>query len=173
MEAGIVIADTSVLINFLRINRMDLIGAYPCPFVVTDHVAEEIAGSYAEQQERFQAALVAGQLTQQSIDDASEVDLFLRLGQRGRLGSGERSAIAVALHRGWTLAIDDSRAIKRALEEADLADRDLPILRTRDVMVRLIEVGIVDIADADAIKDDWRANHRFALAINSFAELCG
>jgi predicted nucleic acid-binding protein len=173
METSIVITDTSVLINFLRIDRMDLIGAHPCPFIVTDHVAEEVAESYIDQRARLDAALMAGHLTQQSIDDASEVEIFLRLGQRGRLGSGERSAIAVALHRGWTLAIDDSRAIKRAIQEADLSDKPLPILRTRDVMVQLIEAGIIDIAHADAIKDDWRANHRFALAIRSFADLIG
>jgi predicted nucleic acid-binding protein len=173
METSIVIADTSVLINFLRIDRMDLIGAHPFPFIVTDHVAEEVSESYADQRGRLDAALAAGHLTQQSIDTASEVEIFLRLGQRGRLGSGERSAIAVALHRGWTLAIDDSRAIKRAIQEADLSDKPLPILRTRDVMVQLIEAGIIDIARADAIKDDWRANHRFALAIRSFADLLG
>lgn len=41
----IIIADTSVLINFLRIDRMDLIGAHPSAFVATEHVAVEISDS--------------------------------------------------------------------------------------------------------------------------------
>lgn len=52
MEPAIVVADTSVLVNFLRIDRMDLIGAHPASFIVTDHVAIEIADTYPDQQAR-------------------------------------------------------------------------------------------------------------------------
>jgi hypothetical protein len=43
MARAIIVADTSVLINFLRIDRMGLIGAHPASFIATDHVAAEIA----------------------------------------------------------------------------------------------------------------------------------
>ena len=55
----IVVTDTSVLVNFLCIDRMDLIAWHSHRFVITDHVteAEEITEHYPEQQARLKAAL--------------------------------------------------------------------------------------------------------------------
>ena len=171
MVRAIVVADTSVLINFLRIDRMDLIAAHPASFVATDHVAAEIADTYPEQQVRYAAALNAAQITERRIDNPVELEMFLRLAAKGRLGAGERAAIAVALNRGCALAIDDSRAIRRALEEAALGENALSILRTQDIVVELIRKGVVSVEAADAIHVDWATNHRFKLKIASFQDL--
>jgi predicted nucleic acid-binding protein len=171
MVRGIVVADTSVLINLLRINRMDLIGAHPASFIATDHVAGEIADTYPEQQARYAAAVNAAQITEQRVDDPAELELFLRLSANRRLGVGERSAIAVALNRKCTLAIDDSRAIQRALEEAGIAGNPLLILRTQDIVVQMIRHGALTLEAADAIRNDWASNHRFKLKIASFTDL--
>lgn len=171
MVRGIVVADSSVLINFLRIDRMDLIGAYPASFIATDHVAAEISDTYPDQQARYEAALNSGQITEQRVDDPVELEMFLRLGAKGRLGAGERAAIAVALNRACALAIDDSRAIRRALQEAALGDNALTILRTQDIVVELIRRGVVSVEAADAILVDWATNHRFKLKISSFKVL--
>jgi predicted nucleic acid-binding protein len=171
MVPAIVIADTSVLINFLRIDRMDLIGAHPASFGVTDHVAVEIADTYPDQQARYGAAVAAGQIDQHRIDDPLELEMFLRLAERGRLGAGERSAIAVALNRSSALAIDDSRAIYRAIEEAGIAGNALTIVRTQDIIVELIRNGVVSVEVADAIHVDWAINHHFKLKIASFQDL--
>jgi predicted nucleic acid-binding protein len=171
MVRAIVGADTSVLINFLRIDRMDLIGAHPASFIVTDHVAVEIVDTYPEQQARYAAALSAAQISEQRIDDPAELELFLRLAAHGRLGAGERSAIAVALNRKCALAIDDSRAIQRALQEAALRENVLSILRTQDIVVELIRKGVVSVEAADAIHVGWATNHRFKLNIASFQDL--
>jgi predicted nucleic acid-binding protein len=171
MVGSIVVADTSVLVNFLRINRMDLIGAHPATFIATDHVAGEIAYTYPEQQARYAAALSAAQISEQRIDDPAELELFLRLAAHGRLGAGERSAIAVALNRKCALAIDDSRAIQRALEEAEIVENPLTILRTQDIVVQIIRDGALTVEAADVIRNDWANNHRFKLKIGSFADL--
>ena len=171
MVKAIVVADTSVLINFLRIDRMDLIAAHPASFIATDHVAAEIADTYPEQQARYAAALKAAQITEQRIDDPAELEIFLRLAAKGRLGAGERAAIAVALNRGCALAIDDSRAIPRALQEVALGENALSILRTQDIVVELIRKGVVSVEAADAIHVDWATNHRFKLNIASFQDL--
>jgi predicted nucleic acid-binding protein len=171
MVRAIVVADTSVLVNFLRINRMDLIGAHPATFIATDHVAGEISDTYPEQQARYAAALHAAQITEQRIDDPAELEIFLRLAAKGRLGAGERAAIAVALNRGCALAIDDSRAIRRALQEAALGENALSTLRTQDIVVELIRKGVVSVEAADAIHVDWATNHRFKLKIVSFQDL--
>ena len=54
----IVVADTSVRLNFLRIDRMDLLGRFPGRFLATDHVAAEITD--ATQRARYDAAVAAG-----------------------------------------------------------------------------------------------------------------
>ena len=38
----IVVADASVVIDFLRINRVDLLAGLPLHFTLTDHVAREV-----------------------------------------------------------------------------------------------------------------------------------
>ena len=171
MAPATIVADTSVLINFLRIDRMDLIGQYPAPFIATDHVAGEIANAYPDQQARYAAALTAGHITEETVTDPAEVSLFLQLGKTGRLGAGERSAIAVALQRSCTLAIDDSRALKRAIREADVSGQPLHSVRTQDIVVSLIHAGALTVSDADGIKDAWANHHRFRLKIATFGDL--
>jgi hypothetical protein len=74
-------------------------------------------------------------------------------------------------NRGCALAIDDSRAIRRALQEAALGENALSILRTQDIVVELIRNGVVSVEAADAIHVDWATNHRFKLKIVSFQDL--
>jgi len=166
-----VIVDASVLINFLRIDRMDLIGAHPGSFIVTDKVADEI--SYPDQKSRYKAALSSGYLVQQKIDDPLEVEQFLRLNLKygQHLGAGELSAIAVALNRNCLLAIDDNRAVKDALRKIGFSNRPDRIIRTQDIVVELIKRGYLTLEEAESIKVDWETNHRFALKISSFREL--
>lgn len=160
-----VIADASVLINFLRVDRMDLIGDHPGFFIATDKVANEI--SYPDQKSRYEAALSSGYLVQQRVDDPVEVEQFLHLDLKyGQyLGAGELSAIAVALNRDCSLAIDDNRAVRDALGELGFSDRLGRIVRTQDIIVELIRRNILPLEEAESIRVDWESNHRFALKI--------
>jgi predicted nucleic acid-binding protein len=168
VESAIVVADTSVLVNFLRIDRMDLIGHHPQRFLATDHVDAEITDHYPEQRARYQRALASNMLDTCSVVDPEEVELFLRLRAGGRLGAGECSALAVAVHRRYPIAIDDNRAVKRAARELGAK---LEILRTVDVMVGLIGAGVLDVLAADEIKLLWAQHHRFRIKAKSFGEL--
>jgi hypothetical protein len=165
------VADTSVLINFLKIDRMDLVGRYPGRILATDHVESELADDYPEQKARYQAAVAAGLLDACSVTDPAEVALFLRLGPGVCLGAGECSAIAVALTRGYAIAIDDSRAIKVAVREAELMGARLVVLRTQEIMVALIRASVLMVEEADQVKADWEQNHRFRLKARSFRDL--
>lgn len=169
MAPAIVVADTSVLVNFLRIDRMDLIGGHPDSFIATDHVAAEITDP--DQQSRYAAALSVGHLVEQRVDDPVEVEIFLRLSRGGRLGAGERSAIAVALNRNYRLAIQDNRAIRRAIQEAGISGNPVSIVRTQDVIIELIRDQALTVEAADAMLVDWASNHRFKIKISSFSEL--
>src|ERR1700722_17236843 len=144
MQSTIVVADTSVLINFLRIDRMDLIGHHPQRFLATDHVEAEITSDYPDQRMRYQAAVVSGQLDTCSVVDPDEVALVLRLRPGERLGAGECSAIAIAINRKYPIAIDDNRAVRRAIRDVGAK---LEVVKTVDIMVTLIRTGVLN-ADA-------------------------
>lgn len=168
MQSRIVVADTSVLINFLRIDRMDLIGHHPQRFLATDHVEAEITSDYPDQRTRYRAAVVSGQLDTCSVVDPDEVALFLRLRPGERLGAGECSAIAVAINRKYPIAIDDDRAVKRVVRDVGAK---LEVVKTVDVMVTLIRTGVLNTDAADQIKDEWAHQHRFTIKAASFRDL--
>ena len=87
-----VVTETSVLVNFLRIDRMDLIAGHSHAFIVTDHVADEVSDRYPDQQQRFASAVEAGALSQESVKSPAEITLFGTLSASGRLGVGKCSA---------------------------------------------------------------------------------
>lgn len=162
----IVITDTSVLINFLVIDRAQLMVALPGrQFFVTDHVRSEVTEHYPDQLLRLEQALGAGILSEISVTELSEVALFANLTATG-LGIGECSAIAVAANRGYSIAIDDKTARKRI---ATLYPA-MEVLTTESIVVELIRANVLDVATADAIKLDWEQNHRFRLAFTSFGD---
>lgn len=166
MSQTIVITDTSVLINFLVLDRAELLGRLPSHrFVVTDHVRAEITKHYHEQLQRLAQAFAAKILEEISVTEMAEVQLFAELTATG-LGIGECSAIAVAVHRNLTLGIDDKTAIKR-VQKLGLS---LAILTTEAIVVLLIQQRVLTIAEADAMKLDWEKNHRFRLEFQSFAD---
>ncbi len=145
---------------------MDLIGAHPGSFVATDHVAAEI--TQAPQRECYERALRAHHLAEERVGDPAEVDIFFRLDSRGELGAGECSAIAVALNRGYRLAIDDNKALRCAVREASLRRYKLRVVGTEGIVLELIQRGVLTIEEADDMLADWAANHRFQLRFSSF-----
>lgn len=168
MSETVVITDTSVLINFLVLDRAGLLaGLSTHRFVVTDHVRAEITTHYHEQLQRLEQAFSDQILEEISVDKLAEVQLFAELSAKG-LGIGECSAIAVAVHRQLTLAIDDKQAIKKV---ASLGlTITIPILTTEALMVLLIQHGTLSLEEADAMKLEWKNNHRFRLTFSSFSE---
>lgn len=163
----VVITDTSVLVNFLCIDRMDLIARHSHRFMITGHVMEEITDHYPEQQARLNAALAEGTLEVVTVSGDAALDLFRILCERGRLGAGESAAIACAIANDYAIAIDDRAAATHARQ----LKADLVVLGTQEIMVHLIRLGAIDLTEADGVKDTWAEQHRFRLAIGSFAEL--
>ena len=166
-QPPVIVMDASVLMNFLRIDRLDLLARHSHGFVVTNHVAAEVADRYPHQRTRFASAIDTGALRQESITSSAELSLFGSLSASGRLGAGECSAIAVAVQRRIILAIDDRRAIVQARRTG----QNLRILTTQDLMLSMIGEGLLGIEEADRIKDDWAARHRFRLKLRSFRDL--
>jgi predicted nucleic acid-binding protein len=164
------IIDRSVLVNFLKIDRTNLLATHPAfRFVVVDLVRSEITKHYTAQQVRLQAAITAGHLLPDDPPETitpAELAMFAAM-DKLKIGEGERAAIAAAKARGLALAMDDERAWKRAV----MFCSGVPKENTVSITVSLIKAGIIDIAQADAIKSDWETNYRFRLRFTSFGDL--
>lgn len=165
---ALVIVDTSTLINFLAVGRVDLLARHPdLRFVVTEHARAEVTGHYPDQLQRLEAALAAGHLEETPVSDVHELDAFARLLADGRLGAGECASNAAAAVRGVPVALDDKTAAKRA----KAFDRRIAIMNTESLVVSAIRAGLLSMADADALKAEWAAKYRFALKIESFSDV--
>jgi predicted nucleic acid-binding protein len=162
-----VVLDTSVLINFAKVGRLDLLGAHPSySFVVTDHVRSEISEHYSEQFKAVDAAIKQGILRELAVNRPEELTDFGKLTTLRTLGIGECSAISVAKNRSLPLAIDDNQARKKAKR----FHARLVLLSTEELVVSMIQESVLTIEEADRIKLDWEANHRFKLVFGSFSE---
>ena len=166
-SSTIVVTDASVLVNFLRIDRLDLIAGLSLHFSLTNHVADEVSDRYPDQRERLVSALGAGILSEIAVTSPDELSLFGSLSATGRLGAGECAAIAVAVHRHHILAIDDRRAITQARR----TDQTVRIVTTQDPIVSMIRESLLTVAEADVIKHEWATKHRFRLKLESFQDL--
>lgn len=155
MAPAIVVASLFVLMNFLRIDRMDVLGRHPSGFIATDHVAARIVQSHPDQEARYAAAIAAGHISQERVNQPTEVDLFDRLIAVRRLGVGECSAIAMALNRDYGLATDDPRAINRAMRDAGLPSNQLHLMGTEDIVSTAVKLGVLTTAAAHAIRRRW------------------
>jgi predicted nucleic acid-binding protein len=156
-----------VLVNFLCIDRVDLIARHSHRFMITGHVMEEITDHYPEQQARMNAALADGTLEVVSVSGDAALDLYRILSETGRLGVGESAAIACAIANNYAIAIDDRAAANQARQ----LKPDLVVLGTQEIMVHLVRSGGLAVAEADEIKDSWAIHHRFRLPIGSFGEV--
>jgi predicted nucleic acid-binding protein len=163
-----VVLDTSVLINFLAIDRVDLLAQHPqYRFLVTEHVRNEVTAHYQDQLFRLEAALRERALEETRVEAIEELALFAQLTQNPRLGLGECAAIAAAVTRTQPLAIDDKAARKAAF---DVAPAQV-ILDTQSILLSLLRAGVLTLPQADTIKTTWEEEHNFRLKIGSFAEL--
>lgn len=170
MAETILILDASVLINFLKVNRVDLLSRLDTDLVITEHVRNEVTEHYSEQVVILEQAVADGVITELRIDDLEEIEAvnnFRNQPHSKRLGWGECSAIIAASRRGYRLGIDD----RRAIEAAKLAFPTIQILRTEDLVVEMIHGKLLTVGEADGIKTEWETLHKFRRPFGSFAEL--
>lgn len=158
--------DTSVLLNFLRVGRLDLLVGLPSyQFVVTDHVRGEVtdpahSGTLME-------ALQDGRLIEVRVDDPAALAVFAQLTTLRLLGVGECVALALAVHRGLQIAIDDKAARKKA---GALFGFERFVV-TVDLVVAAIRGGLIDVQGATAMKRRWENDLNFRLGFASFDDV--
>lgn len=169
-QSAVLILDASLLINFLKVDRVDLIQAYPAKILITEHVRDEVTTAYPEQLARLDQAITASTVEVLIINDISEIEEIVTFRDdktQRQLGLGECSAIILASKRNCSIGIDDGPAIKVVKRQFP----EIKIIRTQDVIVEAINCGAIDVIAADRIKDQWANHHRFKLNIRSFSAL--
>ena len=100
--------DTSVLLNFVNVRRIDLLGKLDRQVVVPGEVLEEV--TRPQQRRAVVDAVRADVLQVEHLTDPEELALFADLQDSGRLGAGECSVLALAGSRGWPAVIQDRKA---------------------------------------------------------------
>lgn len=159
-----VVADTSLLLNFLKIGRVDLLAAF-YRIIITEHVRGEVTDP--GHRTTLEEAIASGLIEESVVTDPGELGLFSRLNVF--LDRGEAAAIAVAERRGWILGLDEKGvALREAMSRLGAAR----ILNTVGVLVECIRRGVLSIEEADEIKDEL-ARKRFVIKLGSFSELLG
>jgi len=152
----LVVADTSFLVNFLVLDRMDILRqlrAYA--FRVPNHVIAEV--EYEDQKARLHTALAEGTVSEIEITDLSEIALYAEL--RAFLGDGEAACLAVAATRRWVMAIDEKGRLRREMFER-LGEEYL--LNTPGAIVAALRAGILTVPEAEEIRREL-ARHRFVM----------
>jgi len=156
------VVDTSVLLNFLKARRLDLLRACTARLVIPTEVRGEVLRP--DQVAALDAALADGWISEDTISATVEVTLFAQLAARGALGIGERAVIAIAATRGWGAALQD----KPAREEAQRRNKAMDLHSTESFVREAIEHGVITYDEADALLVEWRTQHRFRTLLTTF-----
>lgn len=158
------VADTSFLVNFLMLDRMDILrGLQAYAFHVSNHVVAEV--EYEDQHERLAAAIHEGILTELEIIEMPEIVLYSEL--RQFLGDGESACLAIAASRRWMIATDEKRRLRREVLQR-LGQEYL--LTTPTAIVGAIQAGLLTISEANGIRDEL-GKRRFIMDAPAFEDL--
>lgn len=160
-----IVLDTSILLNFVKIGRVELLGQLGTSVVLLDQVFDEVRRP--KQRKVVKDAVAADTLDLQSVRDPVEVALFTGLRAGGRLGAGECAVLAVALTRDWVAGLQD----RRARTEGQRRCEDLALCQTEDLVLTLIKAGHLAIEEADGFLAEWAAKHHFRSKVASFRDL--
>lgn len=132
-----VVADSNLLINFVKLGRLDLLERLPrYTFWVPDHVRREVHRRW--QRQSLVRALARGALQPLEIVNLAEIALYQ--GYRHVVGDGESACLAVAVHRRWIIGTDEKRRVRSLVIEA-LGEGH--ILNTLGVLVRSFQAHLI------------------------------
>ncbi len=165
-ERVLVVADASVLINFLRAGRLNLLRHHEgYKIVVTEHVRREV--TYPTQAAELAAAFSAGDIDEIQVTDPVELEIFAEL--NAFLDRGESASIAVAANRGWVIAMDELGRARREVYERVGRNR---LINTPGLILSCVRNGAIAVAEADSIKEVLESQGQsFAVNFGSFGEL--
>lgn len=160
----LVIADSSFLINFLIVDRMDILSCLSqFRFHVVNHVVAEVR--YESQRARLQAAIQSDGVTEIELTDPAEILLYD--GFRKFLGDGESASLAVAVSRRWVIAADEKGRFRRELFSRLGEDY---LLDTLGALVTAIRMGVLTVEQAEVLRRELQES-RFQMDLTPFSQL--
>lgn len=161
---AVVITDTNVLINFIRINQFNLLSQLPgYRFKLPIEVLNEFTDVC--QREKVEAAIAAGQIDLVEIVSIDALKLFGEL--RELMGRGEAACLAFAAASNHYLASDEKKRFRRKAIELI---GETKILRTEDLLLNAIRCSLLSIEEADVFKVVL-AENRYIMPFGSFSEI--
>jgi predicted nucleic acid-binding protein len=84
-----------------------------------------------------------------------------------RFGKGESACLAVAVHRHWIIATDETKDRRLSRE---IAASGIKLINTPGILLKAIRSGLLSIQAADSIKAELEVK-RFKMSFGSFQEL--
>ena len=160
----LVVVDSSFLINFLVVDRMDILGRLvQFGFHMVNHVRAEVR--YEEQRARLETAIDGGVITEIEITEPDELRLYDEF--RRYLGDGESASLAVAVSRRWVMAADEKGRFRR--EVFTRLGEDY-LLNTLGALLTAIRAGAITVEEAEGLRARLREN-RFEMDPTPFEQL--
>ncbi len=152
-----VVVDACVLINLLRLGRLDILDESTSLFpVVTQSVLDEITDE--SQREALDSSCAAGRMDSLDPVDPAAVGAFVDAIEGG-LDRGEASCIALSAAVGILLGCDEkARCFMRVVEANGLSGR---IVTTRDLKIMAIHEGRLGIDEANVLLGDLRTCFKY------------
>lgn len=114
-EKADVVCDTSLLLNFVQVERLDLLADHPA---YRFHLPAEVRAEVIRPQQAadLRRWLVEGGLREIRLATREELELFAELD--AVLDRGEAASIAAAVSQGWVVAMDEGgRARREVLDD--------------------------------------------------------
>jgi predicted nucleic acid-binding protein len=159
-----VCTDACVLINLAHVSRLDL------PGHIRDmifHAPQEVLNEVSEpgQMRKVEEALESGVLRRLKIVDVEELEAVAEYVEQ--FGKGKSACLAVAIHRHWVVATDETKDRRLSRE---IASRGIKLINTPGILLKAIRQGSLSVQAADLIKAKLEEN-RFKMSFKSFQEL--
>jgi predicted nucleic acid-binding protein len=159
-----VCADTCVLINLAHVSRLALLGQIQDMIF---HAPQEVLNEVTEpgQKRRVEAALENGSLHRLNIVAVEELESVAEYVEQ--FGKGESACLAVAIHRNWAVATDETKDRRLSRE---ITAKGIKVINTPGILLKAIQQGSLTVLAADLIKAELETN-RFKMSFKSFQEL--
>jgi predicted nucleic acid-binding protein len=156
--------DTCVLINLAHVSRLDLLGQIQDMIF---HAPQEVLNEVTEagQMSKVEEAVETGVLHRLKIVDVEELKSVAEYVDQ--FGKGESACLAVAIHRHWVVATDETK--DRRLSQ-EIASKGIKLINTPGILLKAIRQGRLTVQAADLIKAELETN-RFKMSFGSFQEL--
>jgi len=159
-----VCTDACVLINFAHVSRLDLLGQIQDMIF---HAPQEVLNEVSEpgQMRKVEEAVENGVLHRLKIIAVEELQSVAEYIEQ--FGKGESACLAVAIHRQWVVATDETKDRRLSRE---IASKRIKLINTPGILLKAVRQGLLSVQAADLIKTELEAN-RFKMSFKSFQEL--